>query len=61
MRKLVVLMMLGAAFAAFGASSLLACGDGGSGKPPMQPDSEHPIDGVGEGGAPAATGTPPAK
>lgn len=59
MRKLVVLMMLGAAFAAFGASSL-ACGDGaGSGKPPMQPDSEHPIDGLGEAGAPSTT--PPAK
>jgi len=64
MRKLVVLMMLGAVFAAAGASTV-ACGDGGAGKQPLTPDTEHnpnldPAAG-GEAGAPAAPPSTPAK
>jgi hypothetical protein len=54
MRRLVVLVALGAAFAALGA---LACGDGNN-KPPLTPDQEHSLD---DAGAPAPSATAPAK
>ena len=46
MRRFVVLLMLGGVLTAI---SAFACGPG-SDKPPMQPDSEHPL--VDEAGAP---------
>ena len=53
MRRFVVLVTIGAAFAALGA---VACGDGNK-PPPLTPDSEHPLDGA-EAGAPSSPATP---
>jgi hypothetical protein len=61
MRRLLVLVSFGAALASLGA---IACG-GGNDKPPLTPDTEHPMEAP-EAGAPSepaptdTSATPPA-